>query len=430
MSMPRNLHSGPGESTRMDNVPVKNDSGTAARHSEYELEQKLRIREWLLLPAISLLTVGLILVGTELAARQWFSNSKSLLANCLVLNDPSTGPRAIPNSVCWEKIPEGTLTEYKFNSCGHRAGIECGPKPPGTYRIVMTGSSFPLGEHVAQEKTFAALLPLTLSQVTGRRIELYNESMGWGYAHSVSLRFDQVLAVQPDLILWVVTPGDIQAASVIVQDSAAYRAERSLNLAGRAWLHVKRAFGSNSTVDALSQVFGRTRSAMMLRHFLFQSQSEYLRSYLMSGDAIMGQLRAEPSADWKGYLTNFDADAADVERRARAAGVPLVAMLAPYPAQVAMISMGKWPADYDPYKLDSEVRSIIESHGGIYITILPDYRTIPNPERGFFLVDGHPNPEGHALLASLLASELTSGAVPALKVNSKISLKQGKGDDR
>jgi len=430
MSMPANLHFGPGESTRMGHVPMRNDFEAAARSSDCDLKQKLPMREWLLLTAISLLTMGLLLAGTELTARRWFSNSKSLLANCMVLNDPSTGPRAIANCACSEKIPESPLTEYTFNSCGHRAGIECGPKPPGIYRIVMTGSSFPLGELVAQERTFAALLPPLLSQKTGRRIEVYNESMAWGFSHSVSLHFNQVLAAQPDLILWVVTPGDIQAASVIVHDSAAYKAERSLNLLGRAWLHAKESFESNSTANALSQVFGRTRSAIMLRHYLFQSQSQFVRSYLMSGDGVMGFLRAEPRADWKESLRNFDADAADVETRARAAGLPFVAMLAPNQAQVAMISMGKWPAGFDPYKLDSEVRSIIESHGGIYLSILPDYRSIPNPEQGFFPVDGHPNPEGHALIASLLAKELTSGAVPALKARSTMQSKQAKGDDR
>jgi hypothetical protein len=82
-----------------------------------------------------------------------------------------------------------------------------------------------------------------------------------------------------------------------------------------------------------------------------------------------------------------------------------------------MISVGEWPADYDPYKLDEEVRAIIESHGGIYIDILPDFRAVPNPERHYFPVDGHPDAAGHAMIAGMLAKELTSGAVPALKAS-------------
>jgi hypothetical protein len=111
-----------------------------------------------------------------------------------------------------------------------------------------------------------------------------------------------------------------------------------------------------------------------------------------------------------------------------AAGVPLVVTLVPNRAQAAMISMGEWPAGYDPYKLDNELRSIIEKQGGTYIDILPDYRTIASPEQGYFTVDGHPNADGHALIARFLARELTSGAIPTLKATTQpqAALEQGR----
>src|SRR6202035_2849097 len=104
-----------------------------------------------------------------------FSASGNLQQKCMSFNDPTTGAHGLPNVVCREKLSEVKQTEYRFNSCGHRAGMECGPKPPGTYRIVMTGSSFGFGLGVEREETFAALLPRELSQQTGRKIELYNE---------------------------------------------------------------------------------------------------------------------------------------------------------------------------------------------------------------------------------------------------------------
>jgi hypothetical protein len=115
-------------------------------------------------------------------------------------------------------------------------------------------------------------------------------------------------------------------------------------------------------------------------------------------------------------LQDFDSYAGDMEARANAAGVPLVIVLLPYRAHAAMISMGEWPAGYDPYKLDQDMRTIVTRHGGTYIDILPDYRNVPDPEEGYFPVDRHPNAHGHAMIARMLAKELTSGAVPALKV--------------
>jgi hypothetical protein len=381
-------------------------------------EAKLPRRDWILMPLISLLTIGILACSTEVIARRVFGGSTTLMKNCMVMDDPSTGPRAIPNTACWEKTPESQLVEYKFNSCGHRAGMECLPKQLGTYRIVMTGSSLALGEGVQREQTFAALLPAELSQETGRKVELYNESMGWGFPRSVSLRFNEVLAAKPDLILWILTPGDIEGASLIVYSSSAEsRLQGSLTLPERAWLHMKSAFTSESYRAAASELFNRTRTALLLRHFLYQSQSQYVTAYQMVSDEEGGFLKADPSPSWREHLKQFDSDAAAMEGRAEAAGVPFVAVLVPIRAQVTMISMGKWPAKYDPYRLNDRLRSIITRNGGVYLDILPDYRDIPNPELGYFPVDGHPNAEGHKTIADLLAKALTSGAVPALRVD-------------
>jgi hypothetical protein len=391
-------------------------------------EAKLPRRDWILLPSISLLTIAILAASTEMIARWVFSGSTTLMENCMVMDDPSTGPRAIPNTACWEKIPESQLVEYKFNSCGHRAGMECQPKQPGTYRIVMTGSSLALGEGVQRVQTFAALLPEELTQETGRKVELYNEGMGWGFSHSVRLRFNEVLAAKPDLILWAVAPADVEGASLVVySDNTESRLQRPLTLPERAWLHMKSAFSSESFEAAASELFNRTRTALLLRHFLYQSQSEYVMAYQMVKDEESGFLKSDQSAQWKGHLKQFDTDAAEMEKRAEAAGVPFVAVLVPIRAQAAMISMGKWPANFDPYELDNQLHSIITRHGGIYLDILPDYRDIPDAARGYYPVDTHPNAEGHKTIADLLVKALTGGAVPALRVDTQPQSSLDKG---
>ena len=82
-----------------------------------------------------------------------------------------------PNCVSWEKIPKASLSEYRFNGCGYRNNADFGPKPPGTYRIVMMGTSIAAGFRVPQEQTMAALLPAELSRRSERKIELYNEGL-------------------------------------------------------------------------------------------------------------------------------------------------------------------------------------------------------------------------------------------------------------
>jgi hypothetical protein len=84
-----------------------------------------------------------------------------------------------------------------------------------------------------------------------------------------------------------------------------------------------------------------------------------------------------------------------------------------------MISMGEWPKGYDPYKLDAELRSIVEGRSGIYIDILLSLHKIPSLEQYYFPVDGHLNVDGHAVLSKLLSERLTDGSVPALRADTQ-----------
>jgi hypothetical protein len=176
--------------------------------------------------------------------------------------------------------------------------------------------------------------------------------------------------------------------------------------------------GNESGTTAMTDFLGHTRTAFIIRELLYRSPSLYLKAVLAENDDEAGFLRDPMSAFWKKQLEQVDSDAATIEAQARDAGVPFVAAFVPNRPQVAMVSLGQWPSGLDPYGLDEKLRSIVVSHGGTYVDTLPDFRQIPNPGRLFFPVDGHPTPEGHAVLTSLLTKELTSGVVAALSVSS------------
>ncbi len=379
-------------------------------------EKKLRWRDWILLPTLGLLTVCILAASLELIGWLTFRTSFGGPAPCIV-RDPSVGLRGIANSVCWEKRVESQPVEYKFNSCGHRAGMDCRPRMPNTYRIVMTGSSFAMGSLVQRERTFAALLPVDLSQRTGRKVELYNEGLSWKTPQNVSLGFNDVLTAQPDLVIWILTPWDINGvANAPVGDS-------SLSEFGTRWNTIRtvmEALKRKSLPDAAPVILAairtrweNTESGVLLQHYLFESQSEYVKLFLMGPAAEF--LRTKPDLKFQASIDEFNDYAADIEGRAKAAGVPLVAVLVPDRAQAAMVSMGKWPVGFDPYRLGLEIQSIISSHGGTYIDILPDFRSIPNPEQYYFPIDGHPTPEGHRIIADLLAKALTGGPIPSFR---------------
>jgi hypothetical protein len=388
-----------------------------------------RRKDLVLLPALSILTVCVLTVSAELLSRWLYPTAQVGFQNCFATNDPTGDAAVKPNSVCWEQTPESpSKVEYRFNRRGDRAGTELSPKPQGTYRIVLIGSSLTQGLFIPREKTFAALLPEKLSMETGRKVEVYNEARGGKFrggpfpTQNSAQHFDEVLAAQPDLILWVITPTDVMnAGSKEKADSPLQEGPPSA--AGPAkprslWNKLTASIAKGALGERLKARWEETRTSMALKHLLIasESQEEYIQSYLRNGDNA-SFLRTTPDAKWQTQLRYFNAEMGEIVGLAKNAGVPLAAVFVPNRAQAAMISMGDWPAGYDPFKLEHEVRESVVRDGGQFLDILPDYRGIPSPERDFFPVDGHPDAEGQAIIFRFLAKELTSGLVPELKAS-------------
>jgi hypothetical protein len=398
-----------------------------------EKEARLPMKDWILLPAIAMLATILLAASAELTARWLFPVSQTDLKNCYVKDDPSGDAPAKPGSVCTERMAESPLpVEYRYDSHGHRADGELEPKRPDTLRIVLLGSSMAFGLYIPKEMSFAALLPVELSHQTGHKIELYNEATGGKFrggpfpVQSSASHFKEVISAAPDLILWIITPKDIENASSI-EPPLPQIASQAHSTPGTWSSHLLDEWDSLGVVRASSAFMRRlryrweqTRISFALKYLLVKGDTEdqYLTSYLKN-EKDAGFLKAKPNSDWQHWIQNFQIDAEDFEKQADAANVPLVAVLVPDRAQAIMISMGKWPEGYDPYKLDNELRAIIVSHGGTYIDILSDFRTIPNSEQDYFPLDGHPNPAGHAIISKLLTKELTSSPFPALRVSAQ-----------
>jgi len=393
------------------------------------ISPRLPLRDWILLPLLSALTMLALAFAFKMIGARMLASTDPI-GDCIVLDRAKT-QRGVPNRACWKKETESPPVLYSFNACGYRTKLDCAAKSPGTYRIALLGSSYPFGWAVKQQDSFAELLPAELSQRTGRSIQVYNASMigEGGIPRTVASRFHEFLAVQPDAILWIVDPWDID------------KADRHpvpwmwMELGDAIKYHLKQAFLRKAPLSAISPISASiqdkwvvSKPGRLIQHYLFQSQSEYVKLYLERGGQS-GFLKAEPDADWKYRLDMFNGYAADIEAQAKAAGVPVIVVFVPNRAEAAMISMNKWPAGYDPYKLGEEVRAIVTSHGATYVDILPDFRAIANPEQYYYPIDNHPDAAGHAIIADMLARELTSGAVSPLRVDHQSRSTSMKGNE-
>ena len=297
--------------------------------------------------------------------------------------------------------------------------MECGPKPADTFRIVLVGTSMAEGLHVPWNRTFAAMLPKALSRETGHKVELYNEALEWESPRRIDLRFkDDVLAAQPDLILWAVTKWDVENAALLTAASPKFQLEGGEDRSGisRAWHRTISLFrdktiqqGLADNVKHVFEIFC-PGTVFLMEHLLYENQTEYVSRYV-SADDETEFLRSRPDSAWRLRLQMFDYYVADIMARAKKAGVPIYVVVLPPRIEATLISRGEWPAALDPYKFGEEVRSIVESHGARYLDLLHGFRSIRNAERYYYAVDGHPNAGGQAIFGSLLLKAFASDAV-------------------
>ncbi len=378
-------------------------------------------RDCFLLLLISALSACFTLCGFELLSSLVFTASKADSLPCMVLSDPRIGAHALPNCSCSYKIPEGDPVQYQFNSSGFRTGSESGPKPPGSYRFVLVGTSMAEGLHVPLDRTLAAQLPLLLSRQTGRNIEVYNEALEWESPHVIDQNFQQVLAAHPDIILWAVTKWDVENSSLVAPhaEPVTYHHDHF----ARAWQEIIAGVRSKSITQVAGDITRHVfvailpKSTFLIRHLVFENEDEYVKEYLCRNQGL-GFLQARPDRDWQSRLQSFDAYAADILNKARQAHVPVIVTVLPPRIEASLIAERHWPDGFDPYEFGRQVNRIISKHGAAYVDILQGFRDIANPSQYYFPVDTHPNAAGQALFADLLSRRLTHLVSPLLQTAS------------
>lgn len=356
-------------------------------------------RDIFVMSLIGLVTIGSIAVAAELLARTRFYELPTSLAACLT-SDPEKGVKGIPYCKTREKSLESPEIEYRLDSHGYRSDVELTGKARDVFRIVFIGSSVAMGERAELEQSVGALLGPRLAVSSGRKIEVYNEAMGFGFARNTHLRFQDAIDANPDLILWMVTPLDLARS----EETLAREPDVPPPVGGLQSLKAK-------VLESLRQHGGTVVLGQALRHYLYEVQSadQYIRAALQgkteSDEA--GFLLVNQGPTWNQHWADFAGHAKDMFARAHSAGITMAVAYAPNRVEAAMISAGKWPAGYDPYAIDAKLRDLVVTDQGVFLELLPHYREVVGAEHMFLAIDGHPTVAGYAFLADALGKEMT-----------------------
>src|SRR5271155_50759 len=276
------------------------------------LEAGLPRRDWILLPLLSLLTLAVCLIAAEGTAKHFFASEER--DTCLIDSSrPDSEHR--PNCSTRMKTAEGPWVTNQYNECGYRTKESCGPKPPGTIRVVLVGSSGSEGLYVEYQHTIAARTASDLTRILGRPVEVQNLGRASCFPLCVFHEINQALALKPDLLVMTIDPFDIEYVDpalvsnrnmpVQPQQASATVTQKS-NLMARAHAFVKNSF-----------------SMIAAEHFAFQNTSTYARIYLHYGDHA-DYLRTGFSPAWDRRFDAFEILLAEMADKAKTANVPFV----------------------------------------------------------------------------------------------------------
>jgi hypothetical protein len=366
-----------------------------------EAEGRLRRRDFLILPLLSILTALTLAVGTEAAARHFFLEVD---ADSCRINDANIGFSYRPGCISRLKTLARPWVTNQFNECGFRSKESCGPKPAGTIRIALLGSSTSEGFFVPYDQTFATHIASDLTRKFGRPVDVQNLGVQC-YPICEFRRLHQALALKPDLLLLAVSPFDIEHL-----DSSELPNRYKPMQVSHASSSTKKAV---SPIERLVTLGKESTTRLVFEHLLFQDTPIYIRIYLHHGDPA-DYLRPSFSPAWEGRLNAFELLLSEMSEESRAANVPFVLIEIPTMVQASLASAQNVPAGIDPYAINRRLSEISSRHGVEFISALDGLQGVSEPSRFFTVEDGHLNAAGHAMISDAVVEQLTKQQLPIL----------------
>ena len=154
-------------------------------------------------------------------------------------------------------------------------------------------------------------------------------------------------------------------------------------------------------------------------HFLTEDNPGFARvrvtTYLTNGD-LAGYLWKPFPASWNDRIQLLDGLLESAEAKCRNAHVPFVLIEIPTFQQVSLMGYQNLPAGVDPYAFTHSLQQLASQHQMLFINTT-DAFTKPNDK--FYVVDGHMNANGNAVVARVVVEHLLAEQMPALAPQGK-----------
>ncbi len=340
----------------------------------------LRGRDFVLLPLVVVVTVVAMLGGGEMAARViWPARPDSACEF-----GTQYGPRFKPNCVTRYKAVDGPWVEDRYNECGYRAARRCA-LTSGQIRVVVFGSSMARGHGVSYDDTFAGRDEKILGRRCRKTVDFQNMSTDANGVATVGHRTSEALALRPNVLILMISSYDIQVVDTPTHASDQKRSNR---------FSVKKLLLSS-------------RLFTVGQHYLYQDPVAQITVFLSTpGDDGHGYASDPLPPRWATRVDKMGEIIARIGEQAKAANIPFILAYAPRRAQVLLDIPKYRRPNVDPLAIDRRLQQIAAANGAIFIDTTPSFAASPRYNSLFYIADGHPTAEGHAIIARDVASTL------------------------
>ena len=346
-------------------------------------------RELFILASISLATALLLGVVAEVGARtRWPEREGN---KCYFHSDSGLFR---PRGSCSARVKnaEGPWTTMSYNECGYRSPHSCGPKPLGTRRIVVMGTSIAEGLYVPFPEYFGNRLEQRLDRRCPFPVELQNvASIVQGAGQQLSI-LPEVLALRPDAVLLVLSPYDVLNFQSTTQEAA----KRPLAFAKDR----PKTEETGSLLSRLRLLSRDSRALLIAQHFMLQDRDFFVHAYQVGGEADALRVPLAPLVQDKYAQMGHELTLMGAEFATR--GIPLLLVPVPNRIQAALISARSELPGVDAWSFSREMRALAErAHIG-FVDTFSAFANTPNAERLYYAVDGHLTAKANAVLATAI----------------------------
>jgi len=147
-----------------------------------------------------------------------------------------------------------------------------------------------------------------------------------------------------------------------------------------------------------------SRAILMLRHLIYDRDT-LVRLYLRNGDES-DYLRTPFTDAWRARLEFVDTLIERLSLKTGKSGVPVVVAFVPFAPSAILAGSKDQQPGLDPFAFDRAIGAMSAEHGAQFIDVLDPMSRLPRPVDMYYLVNGHPNAAGNAIIADAVESEI------------------------